>query len=331
MVAEKLEQVPGILQEFEIDAWMLWVRESATIHDPCLDLVVGANITWVSAFILTAAGDRIAIVGNLDRANVELHGHYREIQAYLGGVTDDLRRVLERLDPRRLAVNYSVNDVMADGLSHGMFLKLQQSLAGTPYLERLISAEPVVSALRGRKSPTERERIRQACDVTVGIFDRLTPRLRAGLSEKQVAAMILEEVDAVDGLGLAWDADHCPAVFTGPDSAGAHAGPTDREIEGKELARLGGFRAGAAARRHQVDIDLQLRRWWHRSEGACVARPRQIVIRIARIGGRRVALLGDVATGDPSHDPDPPELRGHGELGRRRRSADHPDPGHHAA
>ena len=32
------------------------------------------------------------------------------------------------------------------------------------------------------------------------------------------------------GLEPAWDAEHCPAVFTGPDSAGAHAGPTDRAI-----------------------------------------------------------------------------------------------------
>jgi Xaa-Pro aminopeptidase len=35
----------------------------------------------------------------------------------------------------------------------------------------------------------------------------------------------------VGGLALAWDEEHCPAVFTGPESAGAHAGPTDRPIE----------------------------------------------------------------------------------------------------
>jgi len=30
---------------------------------------------------------------------------------------------------------------------------------------------------------------------------------------------------------MAWDEEHCPAVFTGPDSAGAHSGPTGRVIE----------------------------------------------------------------------------------------------------
>ena len=33
------------------------------------------------------------------------------------------------------------------------------------------------------------------------------------------------------GLEFAWDVEHCPAVFTGPDTAGAHAGPTGREIK----------------------------------------------------------------------------------------------------
>ena len=169
MVAEKLDQVPGILEETGFDAWMLFVRESATLHDPCLDLVVGTNVTWASAFLLTAAGERVAIVGNLDRANLEMHGHYGGIVAYLGGVSDDLRAVVGRLDPQRIAVNYSASDVMADGLSHGMYRKLQEILDGTPYGARLASSERVVAALRGRKSPTEQRRIREAVAPLPGV------------------------------------------------------------------------------------------------------------------------------------------------------------------
>jgi len=65
----------------------------------------------------------------------------------------------------------------------------------------------------------------------VAIFQRVTPRLKAGLTEKQVAALILEEMRKVEGLEQAWEPDQCPAVFTGPSSAGAHASPTDRPIE----------------------------------------------------------------------------------------------------
>ncbi len=231
MVTEKLEQVPAILEETGFDAWLLFARETHTIHDPCFDLVVGANVVWQSAFLLTASAQRIAIVGSLDKANLEAHGHYPEIIPYVAGITESLRQVLARLDPRRIAINYSVNDLMADGLTHGMYLTLLKALEGTPYALRLDSSERIVSALRGRKSTTEQARIRAACEATVEIFDRLTPRLGTGLTEKQVAAMILEETSRIGGLVPAWDEEQCPAVFTGPESAGAHAGPTDRPIE----------------------------------------------------------------------------------------------------
>lgn len=231
MVSEKLEQVPGILRELAIDLWLVFARESQTIHDPCLDLVVGTNVTWPSAFLLSSRGDRVALIGSLDRANLERHGHYPEIIGYVGGISGDLRKVLARLDPRRIAINYSTNDVMSDGLTHGLYTMLLDILQDTPYHSRIESSERVVAALRGRKSPTEQARIRSACEVTVEIFDRLTIRLKAGLTEKQVAAVILEEMNRVGGLEPAWDRDHCPAVFTGPDSAGAHAGPTDQPIE----------------------------------------------------------------------------------------------------
>ncbi len=231
MLEGKLAQVPAILKETGIDAWLLFARESHTIHDPCFDLVVGGDVTWQSAFILTSQGDRIAIVGSLDRAAVEMRGHYRELIGYVGGISESLRETLTRLDPKRIAINFSLDDTMSDGMTYGMYLNLLKALEGTPFVRYLESSAPVVSALRGRKSPVERARIQAACEDTVAIFDRLTPRLKAGLTEKQVAAMICEEMAKVPGLSLAWDPDHCPAVFTGPESAGAHAGPTDRVIE----------------------------------------------------------------------------------------------------
>ncbi|MFZ1613368.1 MAG: hypothetical protein WAT51_04310, partial [Holophaga sp.] len=190
MVEAKLAQVPAILSEVGIDLWLLFARESHTVHDPCFDLVVGGDVTWQSAFLLTPQGDRIAIVGSLDRAAVEMRGHYRDLIGYVGGISEELRKVLTRLDPQRIAINFSLDDTMSDGMTHGMFLTLQKALEGTPYGTRLESSDRVVSALRGRKSTAERECIRAACAETVAIFDRLTPRLHAGLTEKQVAAMI---------------------------------------------------------------------------------------------------------------------------------------------
>ncbi len=256
MVEEKLAQVPAILKETGFDAWMVFARESHTVHDPSIDLVVGSNVTWASAFILTPSGDRIAIVGSLDKANLEMHGHWKEIRGYVGGITDELPSVLKRLDPKRIALDYSTDDTMSDGLTHGLYLLLVRVLEGTPYPSRFDSALPIISALRGRKSPLEQDRIRAACEVTETIFDRLTPRLHAGLSEQQVGAMIREEMARIGGLEPAWEPEHCPAVFTGPESAGAHAGPTDRPIEPGHVVNV-----DFGVRREGYCSDLQ-RTWY---------------------------------------------------------------------
>ena len=229
MVNEKITQAAQILKEKGIDLWLTFVRESASNPDPVLDLILGTTCTWASAFIITAGGEAVAIVGSLDEQNIKDHANY-DVIGYVDSIREPLLDVLKKYDPQRIAINYSVNDVMADGLTHGMYLMLRDYLKGTPFLERLVSSEEIIAALRGRKSATEIELIKAAIRETLEIFDEVTKFLRVGLSEQDVAAFIMERVEQ-RGLEPAWDPIHCPAVFTGPDTAGAHAGPTDRKIQ----------------------------------------------------------------------------------------------------
>jgi Xaa-Pro aminopeptidase len=237
MISAKIEQAIDILGELDIDAWMIFTRESATVHDPCIDLVVGGNVTWASAFVLTRRGERIAVLGSLDKAAHEALGHYTEIVPYVQGVSRPLVDVLKRIDPKRIAIDYSLDDEMSDGLTHGQFLLLQRILDGTPYGARLVSADGIVSRLRSRKTAPELACIERACAETVDLFGQLDRRLRTGLTEKGIAAIMVEIMEA-KGLERAWEADHCPAVFTGPESAGAHAGPTDRVMEPGHLMNV---------------------------------------------------------------------------------------------
>jgi Xaa-Pro aminopeptidase len=230
LIHEKARQTATILTEKGVDVWMIFVRESESMHDPSLDSVVGANVTWQSAFLFTAKGERLAIVGSLDVPRIQRTEVFDEVIGYKGGIGDDLRAVMRRLDPQTLALNYSTDSELADGLTHGMYLLLEEILAPTPYLARRCSSQRILSALRGRKSAVEVQRVQAACTVTQEIFDAVTPRLRAGLTEKNVAALITHERTR-RGLETAWEEIQCPAVFTGPDSAGAHAGPTDTPIQ----------------------------------------------------------------------------------------------------
>lgn len=230
LIKEKIQQAIEILKELQIDLWLTYVRETETIRDPVLDIILGTNCTWQSAFIITSKGDTIAIVGSLDVANIKSKELYSEVIGYVHGIKEDLIKILDRLNPQKIAINYSLNSNLADGLTHGMFLDLLNKLKDTKYPERFISSEKIVSLLRGRKTNEEINRMKKAIEITEEIFKLTNNFIRPGVSEKQIANFILNEVEKRNLL-TAWDREYCPSVFTGPDTAGAHAGPTDRIVE----------------------------------------------------------------------------------------------------
>ncbi|MCR4417011.1 MAG: Xaa-Pro peptidase family protein [Ignavibacteria bacterium] len=227
---EKIQQAVQILKELNIDMWLTYVRETETIRDPSLDLILGTNCTWQSAFIITKNGETIAIVGSLDVANIKSKNLFDEVIGYVQGIKDDLLKVLAKLNPQKIAINFSKSSNLADGLTHGMYLDLIEKLNGTQFIDRLISSEEIISLLRGRKSATEIELMKKAIKITLEILDLTGKFIKPGVSEKEIAEFILNEVKK-RGLETAWDKEYCPSVFTGPDTAGAHAGPTDRLVQ----------------------------------------------------------------------------------------------------
>ncbi len=230
MVLQKISQAVEILNEKNIDMWLTFTRESSNIKDPMMDMIVGTNCTWQSAFIITKNGDTVAIVGSLEVPNMETTATYKTVKGYLKSVKDDLLETLRKYDPEKIAINFSRNSTLADGMTHGMYLELIEHLEGTPYKNCLISSEEIVSALRGRKSAAEIALMKEAIKHTLEIFDEVTGFIKPGVSEAEIASFIQSMVIA-RGFGFAWDIEHCPAVFTGPDTAGAHSGPTDRKVK----------------------------------------------------------------------------------------------------
>jgi len=231
LIQEKVQQAIDILQQQEIDLWLTFVRETSGVRDPALDLLVGpADLTWPSALMLTRQGGKLAIIGNLEKESLERLGVYDPILGYDTAVRDLLRETILRLDPQTIAVNTSRNNVHADGLTHAMYEILREHLADTPYADRLVSAEPIINSLRGRKTPAELARIREAVRITDEIFQQTFDTLQIGMTELEVADFMQAQVRA-RGLELAWPAENCPAVNSGPNSPVGHSGPTDIRLE----------------------------------------------------------------------------------------------------
>jgi Xaa-Pro aminopeptidase len=230
LIQEKVQQAIGILNEYEVDCWITFVRESGIMRDPMMDFLCPANMTWHSAFVITRRGQTYAIVGQMEKQTIEDLGVYGRIAGYVEGVKKDLLAVLKEIAPASIAVNYSETSEVCDGITHGMYLTLRRMVSELGYEDRLISAEKVVSSLKARKTASEVERMKTAIRHTEEIFGLVRDFIEPGRTEKDIAAFMTREVEA-RGLGFGWDPGHCPAVFTGPDTAGAHYQPTDRKVE----------------------------------------------------------------------------------------------------
>jgi Xaa-Pro aminopeptidase len=259
LVQEKLEQAVGILREQDVDLWLTFVRETLLTSDPCLDLIAGTYSAWTGAFIVSASGERVAIVGRFDAPSVEQTGVY-DVIGYDESIKPALRETVERLAPRSIALNYSRSDPAADGLTHGLWLELQDTFRETEFAHRFVSSESIVNALRGRKSPVEVARIRDAVHDTEEIFETVTAALRPGLSELDIADLVHADV-AQRGLGYAWGRDHCPAVNAGPHKEVGHAPPGELKTRRGELLHM-----DFGVTRAEYTSDLQ-RVWYFLDEG----------------------------------------------------------------
>ncbi len=231
LIQEKVKQAVEILNEQETDVWLTFVRETSGVRDPALDLLIGSNdLTWPSALILTRSGAKLAIVGNLEKEAVERLGVFDTVLGFDTGMRELLKDTITRLDPKQIAVNSSRDNVHADGLTHSMYEQLLEIFNGTPYGRRLVSAEALIGALRGRKTATELSHIKSAVATTEEIFKAVFEHVRVGMTEIEVAEWMQAEV-MKRGLGLAWPAENCPAVNSGPNSPSGHSGPTQIKVE----------------------------------------------------------------------------------------------------
>ncbi len=260
LVREKLDQAAGVLREQDVDLWLTLVRETSLTTDPCLDLIAGTYSAWTGAFLVSAQGERVAIVGRFDAPSVAALEAYDEVVPYDESVRPALLQAIERLGPRSIALNYSESDAAADGLTHGLWLVLRETLAGTPFEDRLVSSEAIVNALRGRKSPEEVGRVREAVRETEELFSLVTEALAPDMSEIEIASLMHDEIERRN-LGYSWERDHCPAVNAGPEKEVGHTAPGELRTRRGELLHI-----DFGVSRNDYCSDLQ-RVWYLLGEG----------------------------------------------------------------
>lgn len=231
LVAEKVDQAIGLLKRHDVDVWLLFNQETGYEVDPLFPLVMGDRDLSAGMLLLTRQGGRIAIVGGLDAAIPASTGVWTDVRVHNRDADRLLREALQQCDPRSIAINYSRTSGIADGLTHGKYLRLLEMLEGTPYADRLVSSEAMALELRTVKSPSEIDRIREAIRRTDVVFDRLRAFLRPGQGGMEIFGFVQDQMTAL-GATCGWSRTNDPILTMGPVTFMGHTPPpADRFME----------------------------------------------------------------------------------------------------
>ena len=92
---------------------------------------------------------------------------------------------------------------------------------------QLVPAGDVLAELRSCKDEHELEQMRRAIAVTEMALRSTMEQVRAGMTERAVAALLMVEMLQAGGEGMSFG----PLVVAGPNAASPHAGPSDRPIQ----------------------------------------------------------------------------------------------------
>ena len=90
----------------------------------------------------------------------------------------------------------------------------------------LIPFQDRINGFRGQKEAWELERMRKAQDITDRAFTEVCPRIKAGMTEKELAAELIYCLYKNGAEGLSFD----PIVVAGPNTSMPHGVPGDRPI-----------------------------------------------------------------------------------------------------
>lgn len=233
LVRAKIAQAQEALKREQIDLWLVFLQETAVYREPVIDYVIGQGATWQSAFLYTAAGEAIAIVGNYDVDAFESRGCFSRVLGYTQSFASALHDELKRLNPRQIALDYAADNPTADGLTHGLYLLLMEHLTDLGMADRVVSANAVVRSVRGRKTAEELRRLKAAVDKTEAAFEQLLREPLVGCSEKEIAERIAA-LAARDGSSLAFGT----IVNAGTKTAAGHTHPSDAVFEPGDLLHI---------------------------------------------------------------------------------------------
>lgn len=203
-----LEKMQTILQEDAVDALLL-TSEVSRMYAACYNVSEG-----------------VAIIGK-EKNWYFTDSRYIEVaEENLPGFTVQL---IDRDNPYTQRINNALAELGAkklgieeDYLTHGEYLMYAEKLNA-----ELIPCQKQISGFRAVKEDWEIERMLKAQAITDKTFTELLKVIRAGMTEKELAAELIYGLYRNGAEGLAFQ----PIVVSGPNTSKPHGVPGDRKLQ----------------------------------------------------------------------------------------------------
>jgi Xaa-Pro aminopeptidase len=134
-----------------------------------------------------------------------------------------------------LALNFSENNKIADGLSHSQYILFTDMLI-QPVKNQIISSEELVFEWLSVKLPAEIEIMKRAAEITAQWqLDAYAQVIPNESTDRDVADFLEAKMREIE-VDNAWSPDQNPAVNSGPDRGHAH--PTERVIRPGDVIQI---------------------------------------------------------------------------------------------
>jgi len=225
---EKCLQAVEILKEENVDLWITYGMESDMNNNSMIPLVAEHNLC--GAICIGQNGFIGAIGGVYAGPAYEKSGIYDTVVTTMPGSTfkDSMFKILDMVQPKNIALNYSQEMLTIDELGTGQYMMLTEIFEEWGFKGEVISAGEIMRKLRGRKSAIEIENIRKACEITEAVQQEMRNFIRVGVSEEDIYNEFVRISKEKYG-----DLNADTGVFVGGDFQIGHLGP------GKLVAKPG--------------------------------------------------------------------------------------------
>ncbi len=229
--------LPEAMKAAGVDCWLTICRENN--NDPIALHVGGENAggTAVFMFYLDEEGFHSRVFSPDGEATSldELDIHDTVVKVDRGVSTlDEAAAFIQGKGFNRIAVNSSVENSLADGLSHSQRIALEEALGEES--DKLVPSTDLVYEWLSIKLPAEVEIMRKAAELASDWQYEAYEMIIPGETTDADVARFLKSKMAEYGVTDAWHPDQNPNVNSGSDRGHSHA--TDKVIQGGDVIQI---------------------------------------------------------------------------------------------